>query len=157
SLGGVTTGLNVGVQLPVIGSGGISDAPADGGTYARKNAAWSVLSDVATSGAYDDLTGVPAITGKADKVVISNETATEKEIRPNVLYIWGEVSALTIMLTPPDDGGAVNEYMFQFKSDAPATTLILPATVVFSTAVNIKANKTYQVSIVNNLGVIAEF
>lgn len=40
-------------------SGGISDAPSDANTYARKGAAWVTLKAVATSGAYGDLTGIP--------------------------------------------------------------------------------------------------
>ncbi|MEG2164072.1 MAG: hypothetical protein RRY55_06300, partial [Bacteroidales bacterium] len=155
--GSIISDISVAVPLPIIGGGGISDAPPDGGAYARKNAAWSALSAVATSGNYNDLTGAPDITVKADKVVILRETVSVKEILPNKLHMWGEVATLTITLTTPENSNIQNEYMFQFKSGATATTLILPATVVFSTAVNIKANKTYQVSIVNNLGVIGEF
>lgn len=77
-------------------------------------------------------------------------------IEPNVLNIWGEVANLDITLKEPIEG-IINEYMFQFTSGATATTLVLPDTIKWFSAPNIQANKTYQVSIINNLGVIGEF
>lgn len=77
-------------------------------------------------------------------------------IEPNVLNVWGEVAELDITLGEAREG-IINEYMFQFTSGAIATTLVLPADIKWVSAPNIQANKTYQVSIINNLGVIGEF
>lgn len=87
---------------------------------------------------------------------VVNQTATTATIAPNVLNVWGEVATLDITLGEPKEG-VVNEYMFQFTSGATATTLALPADIKWVSAPNIQANKTYQVSIINNLGVIGEF
>lgn len=81
---------------------------------------------------------------------------TNTTISPNTLYEWDEVKELTLTLGA-ETPGIVNEYMFQFTSGATATTLILPADIKWLSAPNIQANKTYQVSIINNLGVIGEF
>ena len=87
---------------------------------------------------------------------VVNQTATTATIAPNVLNVWGEVSSLDITLAEGKDN-VVNEYMFQFTSGATATTLVLPADIKWVSAPNIQANKIYQVSIINNLGVIGEF
>lgn len=92
-----------------------------------------------------------------DTVLISAETAAVKTIKPGIFYVWGEMPALDITLAPPSNTTILNEYMFQFNSGDPATTLALPVSVIFPSEVKIKAGKTYQVSIVNNLGVIGEF
>ena len=87
---------------------------------------------------------------------IVQQTETTVEIVPNVLNLWGEVTELDITLAE-GKAGVVNEYMFQFTSGETATTLVLPADIKWVSAPNIQANKTYQVSIINNLGVIGEF
>lgn len=97
----------------------------------------------------DDLLTLSAIKTK-------QQTEATATIAPNVLNIWGEVATLDITLGEPKVG-VINEYMFQFTSGATATTLVLPADIKWVSAPNIQANKTYQVSIINNLGVIGEF
>ena len=87
---------------------------------------------------------------------IVQQTENAVEIAPNVLNLWGEVTSLEITLAQAD-ATKVNEYMFQFTSGATATTLVLPADIKWVATPNIQANKTYQVSIINNLGVIGEF
>ena len=92
----------------------------------------------------------------AGDIPIAEQTETTVEIATNVLNVWGEVATLDITLGEPKVG-VINEYMFQFTSGATATTLVLPADIKWVSAPNIQANKTYQVSIINNLGVIGEF
>lgn len=102
---------------------------------------------------------ITAWNGKASKVAIVNHGTSDTTfaLTPNVLHIWGTVTALTLTLATPTDSTIVNEYMFQFTSGSTATTLSLPSTVTWVAAPSINAGATYQVSIVNNLGVIAEF
>lgn len=97
--------------------------------------------------------------GKAEPTPVVNHGTSDTtfSLTPNVLHIWGTVSALTLTLATPSDATIVNEYMFQFTSGSTATTLSLPSTVTWVAAPSINAGATYQVSIVNNLGVIAEF
>ena len=78
-------------------------------------------------------------------------------LTPNVLHKWGTVTNLTLTLGSGATGVA-NYYMFQFTSGSTATTLSIPATVKWSGGeLNIEANKTYQVSILNNCAVIGGF
>lgn len=84
------------------------------------------------------------------------QTETSVEIAPNVLNLWGEVVELDITLAE-GKAGVVNEYMFQFISGETATTLVLPAEIKWAFAPSVLSNKTYQVSIINNLAVIGEF
>lgn len=79
----------------------------------------------------------------------SNTTCT---LNPNTFYMWGTVSALSLSFGSAISG-IVNEYTFQFTSSSSGTSLTLPSTVKWAKdeAIEIEANKIYQVSIVNNL------
>lgn len=89
---------------------------------------------------------------KNDPQVIE-QTETTVEIQPNVLNVWGTVASLTITFAEVD-ATKYNEFMIQFVSGATPTTLTLPNTVSWLTEANIEANTTYQISIVNNLGIM---
>lgn len=101
------------------------------------------------SGSYHDLLDKPEI-----KVGVVYPTETTIEIQPNTMYIFGEAASLTITLAEPSDTEHLNEYMFEFTSGATATALTVPDTVKWVSELNIEANKIYQVSIVNNIGII---
>ena len=95
---------------------------------------------------------------KADKgennIKVVEETNTTVTIPPNKYYKFGEVTELNISLGNAADNTILNEYMFEFLSGATATTLILPDTVKWLETPTIEANKLYQCSIVNNIGVL---
>jgi hypothetical protein len=122
----------------------------------------SSLATVATSGSYNDLSDKPTIptVPTTDNVAYPSESHTEAtlEITPNIMHVWGEVTALTITLGAEVEGRA-NEYIFQFSSGATATTLTLPSTLTWANgeALAPEANKTYQVSIVNGYAVYLVF
>jgi hypothetical protein len=67
------------------------------------------------------------------------------------------VASLNITLATPSDTSIVNEYMIQFTSGATATQLVLPDDIQWLSEPTIKANMTYQVSIIDNLAVIGGF
>lgn len=93
-------------------------------------------------------------------IFVQNYTSNSNSsftIKPNYKYIFGERSALTISLEPVTDSSIVNHYMFEFVSGSTATTLSLPSSIKWTTEPSIKPNKTYQISIENNLGVIQEW
>lgn len=76
-------------------------------------------------------------------------------IQPDKLYDFGEVATLAVGFEPPLEGKAAN-YAFQFKSPADApTTISMPDSVVFpmesGSMFYVKAGRTYQVTILNNL------
>lgn len=116
-----------------------------------------LVDDTSTTNKFVTATEKAAWNGKADKTPIVNHTASETtvSIEPNVFHIWPEMSSLNITLATPTDATIVNEYMIEFTSGSTATTLSLPATVTWAEAggdISVEANKTYQISIVNNIG-----
>ena len=75
-------------------------------------------------------------------------------LTPNTFHVWDEVTSLDLSFAD-ETAGVANEYVFQFTSGATPTSLTLPDTIQWvNGAPNIEANKTYQVSIVNNIGLI---
>ena len=94
--------------------------------------------------------------GKVNKV--STTGAVTQEIQPNQFYEFGEVISLTITLAN-QASGYIGEYQFQFTSGSTPATLNLPENVSYMVAPDfqIEANKTYQVSILNNVAVIGGY
>ena len=89
-----------------------------------------------------------------DKLSEDSDTIT---IQPNVFYDFGQKDSLTITLGDVSDIARYNEYMFQFESGATPTTLSVNAgsgEIKWIGDHTVEANKTYQVSIVNNLAVM---
>lgn len=78
-------------------------------------------------------------------------------ITSNEYHVWGQMSTLSLTLAEPSDSTIYNEYAFEFISGPVATTLSLPSTIRWISAPDIQPNMIYQVSIVNNLGVIGGF
>ena len=107
---------------------------------------------LANDGTYKEVSGV------AYPKTMLDSTVTALELIPNTFYVWGEVTMLDLELGPerPD---VTNEYLFQFTSGSTSTTLTLPDYIKWANgnALTIKENHIYQVSIVNNLGIFAEF
>lgn len=101
---------------------------------------------------------IGAVANKADKIAEVNHGTSDTTfaLTPNVFHMWGTVSSLSLTLATPTDATIVNEYMFQFDSGSTATTLSLPATIDWAEScgtLTVEANKTYQVSIVDDIGV----
>lgn len=101
-----------------------------------------------------DELGIQAKGKYANKVLIEDSTETILEIEPNKYYQFSEVTELNITLKEPIDTTILNEYMFEFISGDTATTLTLPDTIKWLEEPTIEADKTYQCSIVNNIGVL---
>lgn len=141
-----------------------------------EKATWNGKSDF--SGSYNDLADKPtiptvptnvsaftndagyitpsSIVNKANKITIVNygTSSTTTTLSENIYYIWGEVASLTLTLGTPADASKLSEYMFEFQSGATPTTLSLPSSVKWVETPTIEANKTYQVSIVNDIAII---
>lgn len=78
-------------------------------------------------------------------------------IHPNVFYNFGQKDSLTITLENVSNTMQYNEYMFQFESGDTPTVLSVNANsqeIKWIGDHTVEANKTYQVSIVNNLAVM---
>lgn len=92
--------------------------------------------------------------GALKAIPVIEQSGTEVTIEPNVLNRWGVVESLTIDFAP-SDSDKVAEYMVEFISGETAATLSLPAEVQFPLDVEIEPNTRYQLSVVDNLGLIA--
>lgn len=98
--------------------------------------------------------------GKAKPTPVVNHGTSDTTfaLTPNILHVWGEVTALTLTLATPTDSTIVNEYMFQFTSGSTATTLSMPSSVVWDKdkgALTVESGYIYQVSILNNVALWA--
>lgn len=98
------------------------------------------------------LKGDKGDSGIMSSVLIEGATPTQS-ISPNKFYKFESVTTLTITFSP-ETPNVLNEYMFQFTSRETATVLNMPDSVRWIGDHTIEPNKTYQVSIVNNLAVI---
>ena len=90
-------------------------------------------------------------------IAVEQVTGGAAILQPDKLYDFGEVATLAVGFEPPLEGNAAN-YAFQFKSPADApTTITMPDSVVFpvesDSMFNVKAGRTYQVTILNGLAV----
>lgn len=82
------------------------------------------------------------------------ETNTTVSLEPEKFYSFGEVAQLNITLTAPQENKAPL-YAFEFISGTTPTTLNIEGISWVGGTPTIEASKTYQVSILNNIGVIA--
>ena len=94
------------------------------------------------------------ISGKANKISVVQTSTSAIEINPNTFYKFGEVASLNITLASITDNTIYNEYMFEFVSGPTATTLTLPSSIKWLETPTIDANKIYQCSIVDNVGLL---
>lgn len=116
---------------------------------------------------YPDLTNKPKINnvelngnktssdlGLQPEISVVQTSASTIEIKPNTFYKFGEVASLNITLASITDNTIYNEYMFEFVSGTTATTLTLPSSIKWLETPTIDANKIYQCSIVDNIGIL---
>lgn len=79
---------------------------------------------------------------------------------PNILYALGTLSgAVTISLATPADSNICNHYFLTFETGATAPTITWDASITSwmgGSAPTINANKHYEVSILNGVGVAME-
>ena len=94
------------------------------------------------------------ISGKANKISVVQTSTSAIEINSNTFYKFGEVASLNITLASITDNTIYNEYMFEFVSGLTATTLTLPSSIKWLETPTIDANKIYQCSIVDNVGLL---
>ena len=88
---------------------------------------------------------------------VNEHTESTLTIAPNIYHKWGVVSSLTLSLAPPTDDSVTNEYIIEFTAGATAPTIALPDNLLFAGALEIEANATYQISIIDNLVVWSAF
>ena len=92
---------------------------------------------------------------------LSTSTSSSMNLFPNIYYrnTSTSLSTLTIALTFAEDEDIINEYFVEFTTSSSGTTVSLPSTIKWANgeAPTFEASTTYQISIVNNLGVVTKF
>ena len=113
---------------------------------------------------------VSSVNAKADKRTVENisnivyENSGSCKIQPNKYYIVEQLSGKTIsifdiMLISPTNTSIVNEYFIQFATPSGGATLVMPSNIKWlnNETPILQPNKTYQLSIINNLAIIGVF
>ena len=117
-----------------------------------------------TSVKVDNLSKTPS-SGVVDLGYINKKLTTSASssmtLSPNIYYrnTSTSLSSLTIKLDSVSNSNIINEYFVEFTTRSAATTVSLPSTVTWANGETptFENGKTYQISIVNNLGVCTKF
>ena len=91
---------------------------------------------------------------------LTTTTATSIALSPNIYYRkTNQSSSLTITLAAETDSTILNEYLIEFTTASTGTTISLPSSIKWANGEKptFDPNTTYQISIVNNLGVCIKF
>lgn len=88
-------------------------------------------------------------------------TSSSMTLQSNVYYrnTSTSLSTLTITLASASDNTILNEYFVEFTTRSSGTTVSLPSSIKWANGVTptFENGKTYQISIVNNLGTCVKF
>lgn len=98
-----------------------------------------------------------AVGNKADKVA-KQEVSGDQTISPNTMYVWGSVTALTIT-KGTDIAGIVNNYMIRFTAGEGCAVKFSGFELDWfgGEEPSWTAGNTYEISIVDNIALFAEF
>lgn len=92
---------------------------------------------------------------------LTTSTSSSMALSPNIYYrnTSTALSTLTITLDSVSNNNIINEYFVEFTTSSSGTTVSLPSTIKWANGEipTFEARTTYQISIVNNLGVVTKF
>lgn len=92
---------------------------------------------------------------------LSTSTSSSMTLSPNIYYrnTNTSLSSLTITLGSVSNSNILNEYFVEFTTRSSGTTISLPSSIKWANGVTptFESGKTYQISIVNNLGTYIKF
>ena len=122
------------------------------------------IGTVATSVKIDNVSKTPS-SGAVDLGYVNKKlttsTSSSMSLSPNIYYrnTSTSLSTLTITLGSVSNSNIINEYFVEFTTRSSGTTISLPSTVKWANGETptFENGKTYQISIVNNLGVCTKF
>ena len=122
------------------------------------------IGNVATSVKVDGVSKTPSNgvvdAGYVNKQLITSTSST-MTLSPNIYYrnTSTSLSTLTITLGSITNSNIINEYFVEFTTSSSGTTISLPSTIKWANGETptFEASTTYQISIVNNLGVVTKF
>ena len=118
------------------------------GKLAQLSQEWQEIKDANFQPTFEVL---PHIT----KVIVTDGAAI---LEPDKFYDFGEAAQIAVAFAPASEPQYAAQYAFQFKcpADAP-TTLSMPDNIAFpiesDSSLNLKAGRTYQITIVDGLAV----
>lgn len=94
-------------------------------------------------------------------VVTYSPSSVSITIFPNNYYKFTStsLSSVTITLGSITNSNIINEYFVEFTTSSSGTTVSLPSTIKWANGEKptFEASTTYQISIINNLGVVIKF
>ena len=137
-------------------------------TVASKSYVDTAIDDIkakyTTSVKVDNVSKIPD-GGIVDLGYINKQLITSTEssmtLSPNIYYRNTniELSTLTITLGNVSNSNIINEYFVEFTTSSSGTTISLPSTIKWANGETptFEASTTYQISIVNDLGVVITF
>ena len=92
---------------------------------------------------------------------LSTSTSSSMTLTSNIYYrnTNTSLSSLTITLGSVFNSNIINEYFVEFTTSSSGTTISLPSSIKWANGVTptFENGKTYQISIVNNLGTCVKF
>lgn len=92
---------------------------------------------------------------------LQTSTSSSMTLSPNIYYrnTSTSLSTLTITLGSVSNSNIINEYFVEFTTRSAGTTVSLPSGIKWANGETptFEASTTYQISIVNNLGVVQKF
>ncbi len=92
---------------------------------------------------------------------LTTSTSSSMTLSPNIYYrnTSTSLSTLTITLGSVSNSNILNEYFVEFTTRSSGTTISLPSSIKWANGVTptFENGKTYQISIVNNLGTCIKF
>lgn len=92
---------------------------------------------------------------------LQTSTSNSMTLTPNVYHrnTSTTLSTLTITLGATSDTTILNEYFVEFTTRSAGTTVSLPSSIKWANGETptFEASTTYQISIVNNLGIVTKF
>ena len=146
-----------------IKDGTISSSKIDE-TVASKNYVDTAIEDTVTSVNVDNVSKTPSNgvvnLGYINKQLIISTVST-MTLSPNIYYrnTNTSLSTLTITLGSISNSNIINEYFVEFTTSSSGTTVSLPSTIKWTNgeAPTFEASTTYQISIINDLGIVTKF
>ena len=144
-----------------IKDGSISSSKIDE-TVASKSYVDTAIDDITVN--VDNVSKTPSDgvvdLGYINKQLITSESSS-MTLSPNIYYsnTSTSLSTLTITLESISNSNIINEYFVEFTTSSSGTTVSLPSTIKWANgeAPTFKASTTYQISIVNDLGIVITF
>ena len=100
------------------------------------------------AGKWHSIEDILEIDTATNKIKLATATAT---LKPNTDYSFGEIAELTVEFADGIENKR-NEYLFSFTSSATPTVLTLPSSVQWMNELTVEANKRYEISVVDNIG-----